>query len=278
MREKVHLKQLHVNDAELHYVEEGNGTLAVCVHGTLGDYRTWQKQIAHYAKHCHVVAYSRRYHFPNRKADTFEYTAGLHAEDLAELVRRFTDSPAHLITASWGGNVALQLAISHPSLVRTIILAEPPVLPLLKHDPQHKKLLDEFNQHAFQPAREALQQSRNEDGIRYFIDGVMGKGAYDAMPASVHRRFLDNVDELKAETTSTNYIPDFTSDAIEKVRCPVLLVEGDQSPPFFHAILDVLESYLPNAVRARIPDASHGIHSDNARAYNTLVLDFLLRH
>lgn len=278
MRENAHLKRLHVNDTELHYVEKGSGTLAVCVHGTLGDYRTWQKQITDFAQRYHVVAYSRRYHFPNRKTDTLEYSAGLHAEDLAELIRKFTDSPAHLITASWGGNVALQLALSDPSLVRTIILGEPPVLPLLVHDPRHKNLLDEFNQYAFSPAREALQHNRHEDGIRYFIDGVMGKGAYDAMPASVHRRFLDNVGELKAETTSTNYIPDFTSSSIGSVRCPVLLVEGDQSPRIFHAILDILESYLPNAERARIPEASHGIHSDNAKAYNALVLDFLLRH
>ncbi|MBX2992448.1 MAG: alpha/beta hydrolase [Bacteroidetes bacterium] len=278
MREKLHVKRLQVNSTELHYVEAGSGTLAVCVHGTLGDYRTWQKQINILSNACRVVAYSRRYHFPNRKSDTLEYSASLHAEDLAKLVRRFTDSPAHIITASWGGNVALQLALSHPSLVRTIVLGEPPVLPLLEHDPRLKKLLDGFNHYAFFPAREALQKGRNEDGIRYFIDGVIGKGAYDAMPASVHRRFLDNVEELSAETMSTDYIPDFTRDEIGKVRCPVLLVEGGKSPPFFHAILDVLESHLPNAERVRIPDASHGIHSDNADEYNTLVLDFLLRH
>lgn len=270
------LNSLTVNGTQLHYQEAGKGDLVVLVHGTLGDYRTWRRQLVAFSQKYHVVSYSRRLHFPNERT-AVEYSVEIHAEDLAHLITHF-GSKAHLVTASWGGNVALQLALTHPSLVRTIVLAEPPTLPLLANNPATKHLLEEFYRDSWIPARKLLLNDEFERGIKSFLDGVLGPGVYDMIPLRARRYFLDNAHELKAEALSTNYIPDFTPERIRSIQHPVLLLEGDCSPNFFHAILDILQSSLLRTDRRKISNASHGMHADNPTEYNRYVLDFLSRH
>ena len=269
-------RNISVNGTELAYVEAGKGPLLVLVHGTLGDYRTWRSQVQEFSSHYHVVAYSRRFHFPGNWTRTAgEYTLEQHAEDLAALIKRFGETPANLVCASWGGNVALQLAMNEPILVRSMVLAEPPTLPLLANDPRHKHLLDQFELTSLLPARDALRKDDWDEGIRLFINGVMGSGVYEKLPAGVRRYFAENATELKGELLSTHYLPDFTPAMLSTIQTPVLLLQGDRSPKFFHAITEILNANLPSAQLFTVPKASHGIHADNPSVHNKLVLDFL---
>jgi non-heme chloroperoxidase len=275
MRAKPELRKLNLNGTELHYQEAGKGDPLVLVHGTVADYRTWRRQLAEFAKHYHVISYSRRFHFPNAANERDEYSVQLHAEDLAQLIQHFSEKPAHIVSASWGGNVALYVALKHPDLVHSIVLGEPPTLPLLMNDARQKYLADDFYLHSFLPAREALLKNRWEDGVRLFVDGVMGQGSFNAMPSPIQKYFLDNAAEFKAEAVSENYFFNFTSDIVSTIHTPTLLLEGDRSPKFFHVILDILQSSLSNVERRIIPNASHGIHIDNTKVYNEVVLNFL---
>jgi pimeloyl-ACP methyl ester carboxylesterase len=51
---------VHVNDVDLANVEQGHGDPVVFVHGSLGDYRLWDAQMAPFGERYRVVAYSRR--------------------------------------------------------------------------------------------------------------------------------------------------------------------------------------------------------------------------
>ena len=55
------LKNVRVNDVELHYLENGKGVPVIFVHGGLDDYRMWEAQIKPFSENYHVFAYSRRY-------------------------------------------------------------------------------------------------------------------------------------------------------------------------------------------------------------------------
>lgn len=270
------IKSITANGYQFSYTEEGSGEPLILVHGTLGDYRTWRRQMKPFGKHYRTIAYSRRYHFPNTWSEgTGDYTMEGHAADLAELQRVMKASPAHLVCASWGGNVALQTALVYPDLVRTLVLCEPPSLPLLETNEMLKPLATDFYGRTLDPAREAMQAGRFEDGIRIFIDGVMGAEAYDRTPDGVKRYFMQNATEFKAELTSANYFAPITRERLDKLRCPVLLVTGEQSPRLFHQIITIIAEAVPSAMHIEIPHASHGIHADNAAAFNSAVLDFL---
>jgi non-heme chloroperoxidase len=110
------------------YVEEGSGPPLILVHGSVSDYREWAKQMAPLARRYRVIAYSRRYHWPNEPpgADA-DASPERQVEDLAVIIKALGVAPAHIAGHSFGGAVALRLALRHPELVRSLILIEPGV-------------------------------------------------------------------------------------------------------------------------------------------------------
>jgi non-heme chloroperoxidase len=120
------MRSIRVNGVELHYIDRGRGESVVFVHGALDDYRMWEAELEPFAQHYRVIAYSRRYNFPNENRPPGDgYSAINDAEDLAALVQKLQLAPAHFVAHSYGGYAALFLAVRHPELVRSLVLAEP---------------------------------------------------------------------------------------------------------------------------------------------------------
>src|SRR5262249_32766917 len=106
----------------------GAGPPVVLIHGSMSDYREWSKQMEALAKGHRVIAYSRRYHWPNSPPEkNADATVPRQAEDLAAIIKSLGLAPAALVGHSYGGAIALYLALRHPELLRALVLLEPPV-------------------------------------------------------------------------------------------------------------------------------------------------------
>ena len=126
------IRPIEVNRTTLHYFECGEGEPIVFVHGTLGDLNVFRTQAQTFATRFRVISYSRRYHPPNAPPQAQDVDAlSAQAADLGALVKELKATPAHLVAHSHGAYVALALAVDHPELVRSLVLGEPPVRPLL---------------------------------------------------------------------------------------------------------------------------------------------------
>src|SRR5690606_23386351 len=78
---------IQANGSVFEYRESGSGTPVVFVHGAVNDHRTWEGQIDSFSRRYRVVAYSRRFHYPNPwPGDDVSYSLSLHADDLAALI------------------------------------------------------------------------------------------------------------------------------------------------------------------------------------------------
>ena len=58
------MQTLRVHGYDMAYLEVGNGPLLVCVHGTLGDFRTWYPVLGPLSKKHRVISLSLRRFFP----------------------------------------------------------------------------------------------------------------------------------------------------------------------------------------------------------------------
>jgi non-heme chloroperoxidase len=270
------MPSVEVNGTELAYVEQGAGEPVMLVHGSLEDMRSWRGQVQAFARHYRVIAYSRRYHYPNAAVRGGpDYSAALHAEDLAGLIVRQGAAPAHLVCSSFGGYVALYMAARRPELVRSLVLGEPPLMPWLADQPGGGPLAEHFLREAWEPARQAFERGDGEQGVAAFLNGVIGRDAFGALGRGARATLMDNAPALRAETEAEDYFSAFSCQEAGQIQRPVLLLQGETSPRMFHLILDELARCLPKAARATIPGASHAIHLGNPGAYNETVLRFL---
>jgi pimeloyl-ACP methyl ester carboxylesterase len=207
--------------------------------------------------------------------------AGDHANDLLALIKELGSGPAHLVGSSYGAYVTLLATVQEPSEVRSLTLGEPPIMPLLQHNAEGSALASAFNSNVIAPSRQAFAAGRLDEGVRVFIDGVMGKaGSFDHLPAAVRDRFLRCAPSLRQEffTDTALYMPPVLPEELQKIRVPTLLMNGEESPRFFHVITDELERWIPDCVRTMIPQSGHSMHRANPSSYDRVVGEFLLKH
>ena len=280
------VQKVRVNGVELHYIDKGAGVPVIFVHGGLEDYRAWSEQVEAFSTRYHAVAYSRRYNFPNAAADVADdYSPNVDAEDLAALIRRLKLAPAHVIGYSYGAYAALVLALRHPELVRSLVLAEPPALRLLPGVAGGQALLDEFMTKLWQPAGAGFRQS-DEAGVRAAVDGFGELGysgtdekmTFDSLPPEIRAVVLDNAAEWRALTSSKDAFPSVSTRAIERMKTPTLLMGGARSLSLAHAIDGLLEHLLTHASRVVIADATHDMWSEHPEQCRDAALRFLASH
>lgn len=254
-------------------VEHGSGTPVILVHGTLDDLRTWSYQIGLLSARHRVVAYSRRYHWPNDIPDgVTAYRAIDHRDDLVALIESLGAVPAHLVASSYGAVIAMLLAAARPELVRSLVLGEPPAFNLL--DPAR---MEANQRETIEPARRAFDEGQPEAGIESFLNAVVGPDAFARFPPKAKAAALDNAPEfgLEVHTSYADYFGPLTVEALRSIATPALVARGDRSPQIFGDVVEVLRANLPNLRNLNVPDASHAMHRHNAPVYNAAVLEFL---
>jgi pimeloyl-ACP methyl ester carboxylesterase len=149
---------------------------------------------------------------------------------------------------------------------------------LSKTTPEGDSLLGTFITTAIAPSGEAFKKGDYEEGVRRFVNGVLGEGSYEKLSLPVRQQMMDNAEELKGETSSKELFPPITCEDLQKVRVPALLLDGELSPKMFRLINDMLDRCLPRKERATIPAASHGLEFENPQAFNETVLAFIAKH
>jgi pimeloyl-ACP methyl ester carboxylesterase len=277
------LETVHVNGTSLAYRELGSGEPVVFVHGGLSDLRTWMHQLPAVAESRRAIAYSRRYARPNDDIEPGADDQMLpHVDDLAAFVRA--------VGNSWGAFICLLTAIRHPDVVRSLVLEEPPVLPLvigagsrpepgtlvrnLIRRPRTTLPVLGFGVRAVAPLQKAFRRGDDTGAMETFVHAVLGQEPYAALPAARKQQMRENLSALRAQMLGAGF-PPLSTDDVRRVRVPVLLVTGERSPAFLLRLSDRLEELLPNVERVEIAGASHAMHEENPPALNAAIERFL---
>jgi TolB protein len=259
------LRTVTANGTELTYIERGAGPPIVLVHGQLSDFRFWKRLIEAADDRYRVIAYSRRYFFPNVSGRTLpQFQGPRDVPDLIAFIEALKLGPVHLIGHSAGGHTALLAAIERPDLVRSLVLAEGGFLT--------QPGVENAGARASMQARALLESGQGERAVRTFIDAATGEGTFDRMTTSERQALLDNRMALGAP------LAPLKCDDVRRLQPPTMLVRGDSSPPFLQDAMQALAACLPAGERVTIPKASHDMYLDNPEAFNSAALQFIDRN
>lgn len=265
-----------VDGVELHYLERGSGEPVVLIHGSLADYSYWSRsgQIAPLAAQHRVIAYSRRYNHPNRNEPDGDHSANVEAQDLAKFLALLEPGPVHLVGHSYGAYTALLFALEHPERVRSLVLAEPPILPWLPGIPGGEGVMEGFMAEVWEPMGNTFREQGDEAGLEHTAQWYFGVPFVEA-PSPWQTLFSRNVREWRALTLSSEAFPDIDQDRVRALTVPVLLLSGGKNAGGFNDLVDGhLERLLPNVRRVTIPDASHEMFLDFPDVSARTMLEF----
>ena len=256
------------------YKEVGSGDPIILVHGSASDYRVWATQYDVLAKSHRVIGVSLRHFYPeqwNGEGDGFSIKQ--HAADIVSFVQQLKLGRVHLLGHSRAGSVVIEVAKSHPEILRTLILEDGSFdMPVPETD-EGKKAAESLKS-LIAKLKEQLHAGEKSKAAQTLVDTLNSPGAWDKTPDAIKEMVLVNIYSVTAERER----PVTTCDDFRKFTFPVLLVTGEKSPKryeFFYNEMRKCKSFDAPVV---IPNAAHGMHRQNPEAFNKAVLEFVSKN
>jgi non-heme chloroperoxidase len=268
-------ERVEVRGVELHYTASGSGQVVVLVHGSLADLSYWEKaeQVAPLSERYRVIAYSRRYNHPNRNHVASNHSALVEAEDLASFIDRLGLETVHLVGHSYGAYTALIFALDHPHRVRSMVLAEPPILPWLPDIPGGSGIEEGFMSSVWQPLAAAFRDQGDDAGLDFTARWYFQRPFAEIEP-QWQTLFRENVNEWHALAVSAQAFPQVDRKRVRALRVPTLLLSGGKNAGGFNDLIDGhLKELLPRAERIVVPQASHEMFLDFPDATARMLLE-----
>jgi len=267
------MQTLHVNGYDIAYLDIGEGPPLVCVHGTLGDFRTWSAVLGPLSKTRRVISLSLRRFFPEHwNGKGSDYLMAQHVDDVIGFIGRLDPEPVDLMGHSRGGHIAFRVAQQRPELLRRLILAEP--------GGELDSSLDPTAVPGPSPrasnivaAADRIKAGDIDGGLKLFFDMIEGDGAWARLPAAPRQQFRDNAHTLIGQV-GENRLP-FSRAEAESIAVPTLLIGGADTRGALAAVHRALAPHVPGAKTAMIPGAGHWMFEQAPQEFCEVVLEFL---
>lgn len=264
------MPQTEANGVRLYYEIHGGGEPLVLVHGSWVDATRWRFVVPGLAESFRVLVYDRRGHSRSERPDA-PGSVDEDGDDLAALLEALESVPAHVVTSSYGGNIALRLATRRPQIFRSLCCHEPPLWSLLDGDPQSQEIL-QHGIRSLDAVGRRIADGDHEGAARHFVDEVaFGPGAWEnQLSPEMRAIFIHNAPTYLDELQDLQQLH-VDEDALSRLDVSVRLTQGSESPPTFPAVIDRLIELIPNASRETIDGAGHAPQLTHPERYVEVV-------
>jgi pimeloyl-ACP methyl ester carboxylesterase len=184
--------------------------------------------------------------------------------------------PAHLVGHSYGGAVALAIAMSRPDLVRSLSLIEPVAFYLLRDgDAGDRRLLREIAS-VENRIRTAIAAGAPEPGMARFVDFWNGEGSWARLDPARQSQLCGQIGRVAANFAAIAREPCRLAQ-IRAIHCPTLLIRGERSPEPVRRITGILAAAITRGTRlVEIPDAGHMAPLTHPQFVDPVIADHLV--
>ena len=259
----------------LRYEITGAGEPVLFIHGALiaDAFRPLLTE-ATLAGQYRLITYHRRgYNVSEARVE--QVSISVHATDCRELLADLGISRAHVVGHSFGGLIALQLALDSPTVVATLVLLEP-ALVLGDNGPGYRAAIAETQRrYATGDAAGAVDD---------FLRRRFGADYRDPLDRVVPGAFEQAVANAKVSLDiDMPGAADFHFGPAEarRITQPALVVLGGSSDalwPRFGETHRALLEWLPRAEQYVLPNATHAIQLQNPHDLAVRLVEFFTQH
>lgn len=269
------VRHARVNGVDLVYLEQGHGVPVVFVHGAPGDHRSWEGQREVVSERYRFIAPTQRYFgtgpWPD---DGIGFSMATHADDLPAFLRQIGGGPAHLVGWSYGGAIAIVLAVHHPEWIKSLFVFEPGLATFVT-DPVDAQVAGEDRTDMRARATMAAKAGDTGAAVRLLFEDFTGQpGIVDRLAPAIRASLLDNARTLPLSLFAPPP-PPITCAQLGKIAVPVAMARGELARPFYRIAADTAHRCIPGSRLIVIPGGGHLALAEHASAFNEVLLSFL---
>ena len=219
-----------------------------------------------------MVTYNHRGYPPSTvPVSAGDYSQALLVEDLHQLIRQLGLGPVHLGGCSMGANVARDLALAHPELVRSLVLVGAGA--------------GSVDREQFLRSQAATAAGLERDGMPFLVrqfDGLATRTTFKAKDPRGFAEFLRQAGEhdpracahLAREVMSKRKTVPELEAALRALAVPALVMVGDRDTPCVEPSRQ-MTSWMPHAGLLVLPACGHTPNLEEPGLFNVHVSEFL---
>ncbi len=257
------MPNIHINGINMNYEIRGEGEPLLLIHGLGSSLRDWEMQVPVFAEKYRVITFDARGHGSTDKPKG-PYSMLMFSEDTAAFMKALNIDSAHVVGISMGGMIAFQLAVDHPELIRSMVIAN--AAPEL--------VIRSFKERMVVVQREFI--------IRLIGMRKMGQVLSERLfPKVEHDDIRAIFVERWAENDSQAYLASMRSlvnwsvmEHIGEIDIPTLVIAADQD----YAWIGEKEHFVAKMEDAQlvvIEDSRHATPAERPEEFNQAVMEFL---
>jgi pimeloyl-ACP methyl ester carboxylesterase len=244
---------------QLEYETHGSGEPVILIHGSVvaDSYAPMMTQPS--LDRYQLVRYRRR-GFGGSTHPASSVSIAEQAVDCLALMNYLKIPRAHVAGHSYGGVIALQLALDHADAVHSLALLEPALVGLIPDAAA-------FSQ-AMAPVMKQYSEGDKSGALGAFLGAVVGpdfRKILERVPGAYEMALADADNFFRVEMPALGEWR-FSREDGQHIRQPVLSVLGMDSAPIFHEIQTLVQSWFEHAHRVAIAGVNHMLQMIDPRA------------
>lgn len=229
-------KYIEVNDIKLYYEVYGEGEPVLLLHGNGGSIEIMDKQIPAFAEKYKVIAIDSRAQGRSFDSDK-EITYAQMASDVSELIRKLDLKKVYVVGWSDGGNVALELAYTHPEQVMKAVVSGA-----------------NYSWQNYLAKKDSFTLAANDPLLD--INKAFAKRYYSAFDRLSQQK--DRLPVIRKKLTDLmDKYPNFTLPQLNTINIPILVIAGDHDLISLEHTIELYRN-LPKGQLYIVPAADHG--------------------
>jgi pimeloyl-ACP methyl ester carboxylesterase len=256
------VSELRFGDQVIAYSASGTGEPLILLHGGETGRVQYDSMRTLLGPGIHAISYDQR-----DTGDSVNPPDPYGIQDLADdcqaLIQGLGYQRAHIFGASFGGAIALQLALSRPQVVQSLTLGAT----LARIDFAGNRTAGDIVDLA-PDQRTALMLN--------FVLSPQGQ-ASEELVAETKALLIHRTPD--ADARRLDAVRDFdVTNRLSEIAAPTLLIYGQDDPGATPAAAEQIAAAIPNARLELLPGVRHGITIEGKRQTSTLLREFVLAH
>lgn len=254
-------------ESGIHLYGEQQNTPVILLHSSQSASTQWRALIRELAGSHFVIAVDL---LGYGQAPKVEHTANFRLEQelpriISAVEQLQLSQPVQLVGHSYGGAVALKLALEKPFKVADVVVYEPVAFHVLPDDSPGMLEIQEISQ--------AMHGKDAVECTRTFVDYWNDAGYFDALPERIQQLMTGQADKVALDFDALLNEPRRLED-YRGIEQPVLLVQGEYTRRSAKAVAEALSTVLPHLQRSAV-GAGHMGPLTHPAEVNQRIMQFL---